>query len=126
MAEKKLSEELRHCLEDDACGDCQYHKPQTKLICRGLLQKAYEEFKSLEQQEQLPKSPCAIGKARRSIVNNHKYIIKVFKKQIPKKPIIYKGTNRADCPNCGATVRGIGKPFGNYCSYCGQKLNWKD
>ena len=42
MSEKKLSEELRHCLEDDGCGDCQYHKPETKFICKGLLQKAYE------------------------------------------------------------------------------------
>lgn len=48
MAEKKLSEELRHCLEDDACGDCQYRKPETKLICEGLLQKAYEVVKRYE------------------------------------------------------------------------------
>lgn len=39
MEEKKLSEELRHCLEDDACGDCQYHKPETKTTCQGLLQR---------------------------------------------------------------------------------------
>lgn len=31
----------------------------------------------------------------------------------PKKPITYTDTNRADCPTCGATVRGIDKPFGN-------------
>lgn len=48
MAENKLSEELRHCLEDDACGDCQYHKPETKFICKGLLQKAYEVVKRYE------------------------------------------------------------------------------
>lgn len=34
-------------------------------------------------------------------------------KQRAKKPIIYCGTNRADCPNCGNTVRGIKDPFGN-------------
>lgn len=45
MAEKRLSEELRHCLEDDDCGDCQYRKPETKFTCRGLLQKAYEVVK---------------------------------------------------------------------------------
>ena len=49
MAEKRLSEELRHCLEDDACGDCQYHKPETKFICKGLLQKAYEAVKRHEE-----------------------------------------------------------------------------
>lgn len=53
MAEKKLSEklseELRHCLEDDACGDCQYRKPETKFTCRGLLQKAYEVVKRYEE-----------------------------------------------------------------------------
>lgn len=56
MAENKLSEELRHCLEDDACGDCQYHKPETKLICKGLLQKAYERIKEYEEM-----FPCKPG-----------------------------------------------------------------
>ncbi len=51
MSEKKLSEELRHCLEDDGCGDCQYHKPETKFICKGLLQKAYEVVKRYEEME---------------------------------------------------------------------------
>lgn len=51
MAEKKLSEELRRCLEDDACGDCRYHEPETKLICKGLLQKAYERIKEFEEME---------------------------------------------------------------------------
>ena len=52
MAEKKLLEELRHCLEDESCGDCQYHKPDTKLICKGLLQKAYERIKEFEEMEE--------------------------------------------------------------------------
>lgn len=51
MAEKKLSEELRHCLEDDVCGDCQYWKTETKQICEGLLQKAYEVVKRHEEME---------------------------------------------------------------------------
>lgn len=51
MPEKKLSEELRHCLEDDACGDCQYWKTETKQICEGLLQKAYEVVKRYEEME---------------------------------------------------------------------------
>lgn len=51
--------------------------------------------------------------------------IKALQKQIPKKPIIYPGTNRADCPVCMKTVRGIGKPFGEYCAGCGQRLRWE-
>ena len=50
--------------------------------------------------------------------------IKALQKQIPKKPIIYPVTNRADCPVCMKTVRGIGKPFGKYCAGCGQRLKW--
>lgn len=46
-------------------------------------------------------------------------------KQIPKKPRTHQDTNRADCPVCGATVRGIKEPFGDWCSKCGQKLDWK-
>lgn len=41
-----------------------------------------------------------------------------------KKPITYSRTNRADCPICGATVRGIGKPFGEFCGKCGQRLDF--
>lgn len=64
MAEKKLSEELRRCLEDDDCVDCQYHKPETKFICRGLLQKAYErikEYEGMEERGKLRIFPCSIG-----------------------------------------------------------------
>lgn len=44
----------------------------------------------------------------------------------PKKPIEYPKTRRADCPNCGATVRGIDKPYGDYCSRCGQAIDWRE
>lgn len=47
-------------------------------------------------------------------------------RQIPKKPVLYKGTNGADCPVCGNTVRGISKPFGEWCSHCGNKLDWSE
>lgn len=56
MLEKKLSEELRRCLEDDDCGDCQYRKPETKFTCKGLLQKAYEKIKEYEEM-----FPCKVG-----------------------------------------------------------------
>ena len=52
MTEKKLSEELRHCLEDESCRDCLYHEPETKLICKDLLQKAYERIKEFEEMEE--------------------------------------------------------------------------
>ena len=47
-------------------------------------------------------------------------------RQRAKKPILYKNTNRADCPVCGNTVRGISKPFGGWCSHCGCKLDWSE
>lgn len=56
MAEKKLSEELRHCLEDEECGDCQHYKPEINFICKGLLQKAYEAVKRHEEM-----FPCKVG-----------------------------------------------------------------
>ena len=52
-------------------------------------------------------------------------VIDAVQKQIPRKPITYKETNRADCPVCGATVRGIKEPFDDWCSKCGQKLDWE-
>ena len=52
--------------------------------------------------------------------------IQALEKQIPKKPITRSNTNIADCPCCGATVRGIKNPFGDWCSNCGQKLDWRD
>ena len=56
MAEKKLSEELRHCLEDDVCYGCEYCDVETRLTCKGLLQKAYERIKEYEEM-----CPCKPG-----------------------------------------------------------------
>lgn len=53
-------------------------------------------------------------------------LLEAREKQIAKKPVTYKSTNRADCPCCNATVRGIREPFGNWCSKCGQKIDWSD
>lgn len=55
-----------------------------------------------------------------------KSVIEAREKQIPRKPITYPTTNRADCPICLNTVRGIDKPFGSYCSKCGCRLDWSD
>lgn len=51
-------------------------------------------------------------------------LLKAREKQTAKRPITYEGTNRADCPVCGETVRGLSKQWGNWCSHCGQKLDW--
>lgn len=56
MAEKKLSEEIRHCLEDDGCKDCESWNPEIKVTCRGLLQKAYEVVEEYEEM-----FPCKVG-----------------------------------------------------------------
>lgn len=56
MTEKKLSEELGHCLEDESCRDCQYHEKETIVVCLSLLQKAYERIKEYEEM-----FPCKVG-----------------------------------------------------------------
>lgn len=56
MAEKKLSEELRHCIEQDGCSKCSCFETQSKLTCPRLLQKAYEVVKRYEEM-----FPCWIG-----------------------------------------------------------------
>lgn len=49
MEEKKLSEELRFCIEWDGCSKCSCFETQSKLTCPGLLQKAYEVVKRYEE-----------------------------------------------------------------------------
>lgn len=51
MAEKKLSEELRFCNEQDGCSKCSCFETRSKLTCPGLLQKAYEAVKRYEDWE---------------------------------------------------------------------------
>lgn len=58
----KLSEELKHCIEDDACGACQYYSSENHTTCRGLLEKAYEVAKKYEQAKKYEDMfPCNIG-----------------------------------------------------------------
>lgn len=74
-------------------------------------------------------SKCAYGDCGKSTMTCRDLLEEckiAVEKQIPKKPITYKETNRADCPICGSTVRGIDNPFGNYCAKCGQVLDWSD
>lgn len=56
MAEKKLSEELRHCLEGDGCKDCSNYQSESRLTCPTLLRKAYEAVKQYEEM-----FPCRVG-----------------------------------------------------------------
>lgn len=56
MAEKKLSEELRHCLEGNGCSKCSNYQSESRLTCPGLLQKAYEVVKRYEEM-----FPCKVG-----------------------------------------------------------------
>lgn len=82
------------------------------------------------------KAEEALSKVKEAINNDNieiladNYLLSILgnamEKQIAKKPIMYKTTNRADCPACNATVRGINHPFGDWCSHCGQKLDWSD
>lgn len=48
----KLSEELKRCLDGSGCGKCEHHEADTKFICRGLLEKAYERIKGYEDMEE--------------------------------------------------------------------------
>lgn len=56
MAEKKLSEELRFCIEQDGCSKCSCFETRSKLTCPSLLQKAYEVVKRYEEM-----FPCKVG-----------------------------------------------------------------
>mgnify|MGYP006906610554 CR=1 FL=1 len=56
MAEKKLSEELRHCLEGSGCSKCSNYQSESRLTCPSLLQKAYEVVKRYEEM-----FPCKVG-----------------------------------------------------------------
>lgn len=52
MKEKKLSEELRHCLDGRKCSGCDYYEVNSTLTCCALLQKAYERIKEYEEMEE--------------------------------------------------------------------------
>lgn len=67
-----------------------------------------------------------IGKASEKSIEPHEAAVEALKKQNPMKPITHDKTNRADCPTCNNIVRGISKPFGNWCSHCGQVIDWKE
>ena len=64
MAEKRLSEELRHCLDGNGCADCTCYEQKSVLTCKDLLQKAYEvvnRYEEMEGQGKFIKLPFTTG-----------------------------------------------------------------
>ncbi len=60
----RLSDELKHCLDNSGCEECKHFEAKSVLTCRNLLQEAYErikEYEDLEEQGKLLKLPCAVG-----------------------------------------------------------------
>lgn len=85
MTEKKLSEELRFCIEQDGCSKCSCFEKQSKLTCPGLLQKAYEVVKRYEEM-----FPCKIGDAvyflkNKEILRN--YVVQIHIAQVWRQTI---------------------------------------
>lgn len=56
MAEKKLSEELRHCLDGKGCKQCSNYQSESRLTCPKLLENAYEMVNRYEEM-----FPCKVG-----------------------------------------------------------------
>lgn len=118
MEEKKLSEELRHCLEGNGCADCAFYEPKSVLTCRGLLQKAYEVVKRYEKmgkEGKLIKLPFTTGDEVWVIDKNKKFRCKVIKVEIcnqrkfavVEKNMMYEenmGYIRVPIANFGKTV----------------------
>lgn len=118
MAEKKLSEELRHCLDGNGCQQCSNYQSESRLTCPKLLQKAYEVVKRYEEMEKegkLIKLPFTTGDEVWVIDENKKFRCKVIKVEIcnqrkfavVEKNMIYEenmGYIRVPIANFGKTV----------------------
>lgn len=115
-----------------------YEKCATKLAEYEDLGLTLEEIKDLlvvisECSEEVDEDGICIGYIRGLIrlamyekLGTPEQVQQLKERDTAKNPITYSGTNRADCPICGATVRGIGKPFGEFCGKCGQRLDWSE
>lgn len=79
----------------------------------------------MTKQSAIEELKCYRAKSGTEYPEEIEIAVAALEKQIPKKPITHEGTNRVDCPICGATVRGIKEPFGDWCSKCGQRLDWE-
>lgn len=68
---EKISDELKHCLDNSGCEECKYFEQRSILTCRSLLQIAYDRIKfyeDLEEQGKLVRLPCKVGKTVYSLV----------------------------------------------------------
>ena len=118
MAEKKLSEELRHCLDGNGCKDCSNYQSESRLTCPTLLQKAYEVVKrheEMEEQGNFIKLPFTTGDEVCVIDENKTFRCKVINIEICnqrafaviEKNMIYEenmGYIRIPIANFGKTV----------------------
>lgn len=66
----------------------------------------------------------------RNDIKAYDMAMKALEKQIPKKPIEMKSTDKLldgyfACPICGGCV-GMDEYSNNYCVHCGQKIDWSE
>ncbi len=100
MEEKKLSEELRHCMEGDGCSDCAYCNEEiTITICEELLQKAYEKIKECEKIEEEEKMICTVGDKIWSITSIADYSSGEYKENLLPHPQEKKIVSITICKN---------------------------
>lgn len=83
MAEKKLSEELRHCLDGKGCDKCSNYQSESRLTCPALLEKAYEVVKRHEEM-----FPCKVGDIVYNLVP--KVINSTYREDIVSRIVIDK------------------------------------
>lgn len=102
----------------------EYHAGKAVIKDKNKLSEAMEKLAKLEDAIRIIEGLDTSNSEEN--IKAKKMAVAAMKKQITKRPITYTSTNRADCPVCGETVRGIDKPYGKYCSGCGQKLDWSD
>lgn len=123
IKEMKGSYIIRLLTDEDAKKWDEYKHIGTPEVCR----KAVEICKAMIERNIAPENIEEYTKFEDECVKNGfpiDSLLKAREKQTAKRPITYEGTNRADCPVCGETVRGLSKQWGNWCSHCGQKLDW--
>lgn len=119
MTEKKLSEDLRRCLEYGVCRNCEFYPSQkATMVCEGLLQKAYKvvrRYEEMYEQGNIIKLPFTTGDEVWVIDENKKFRCKVIKVEIcnqrkfavVEKNMMYEenmGYIRVPIENFGKTV----------------------
>ena len=102
---KKLSEELRHCLDGNGCKDCSNYQSESRLTCPTLLQKAYEVVKRYEEM-----LPCKVGDVVYNLVP--KVRKSTYKEDVISKIVFDEDSVKIYFQNgLSKDIRQIGKPF---------------